>query len=133
MLSINLEGNEQITLTLDTLERALDVEEILDLAAASALSRIRQRFHLMVAPDGTPWTPSKAAIKEGRNTLLDTGRLFNSIQLYTRVAGLRIIGTDVEYAVAHNDGIGQLKREFMGLNEDDVLLIQNIILARIQL
>lgn len=133
MLSINLEGESQVLITFDRLERALDVEEILDLASATALSRIRQRFHLMVSPDGTPWTPSKAATKEGRNTLLDTGRLFNSIQLYTRIAGLRIIGTDVEYAVSHNDGIGQLKREFMGLNEDDTILIQNIILARVQL
>lgn len=133
MLKIELEGNDQISLSFERLINSLDVEEILDLAAASALSRIRQRFHLMVSPDGVPWKPSKAATREGRNTLLDTGRLFNSIQLYTRVANLRILGTDVDYAPKHNFGMGQEQREFMGLNDDDVYLIQNIILARITL
>lgn len=133
MLEINLQGFREVDLYLGDLEERLDEEEIVDLATATALSRIRQRFHLQVSPDGTPWKPSKLATKENRNTLLRTGRLFNSIQLFSRGKGFRIIGTDVPYAPAHNLGIGQEKREFMGLNLDDAGIIEQVILARIKL
>lgn len=133
MLEINLQGFREIGLYLGDLEAKLDEDEILDLATATALSRIRQRFQLQVAPDGTPWKPSKLAQKENRNTLLRTGRLFNSIQLFMRGKGFRLIGTDVPYAPAHNLGIGQEKREFMGLNLDDAGVIEQVILARLKL
>lgn len=133
MLEVNLQGFREVDLYLGDLEDKLDEDEILDLATASALSRIRQRFHLQVSPDGIPWKPSKLAQKENRNTLLRSGRLFNSIQLFTRGKGFRLIGTDVEYAPDHNLGIGQEKREFMGLNLDDAGIIEQIILARLKL
>lgn len=131
MLNLKINGFDAIDLSLGGVYDSLQVQEILDLATATALSRIRQRFQLMVSPDGTPWVPSKAALKEGRNTLIDTGRLYNSIQLSRVGIDHRVIGTDVPYALQHNNGIGQVQREFMGLNEDDVSLIFQIIEARI--
>lgn len=133
MIVITQNGTEEILGKLDALQNAVVVEDILDEAQALLLNRIRARFMRQEAPDGSQWTPSFSAIREGRATLYDTGRLFHSIQAYRVGAGVRAIGTDVPYARKHQLGEdGMLKREFLGFNDEDLYLVEQRILQRIQ-
>jgi hypothetical protein len=69
--------------------------------------------------------------------LFDTGKLFRSIQLYADSQHTRAIGTNVTtpsgypYGVAHQFGIGNVQRIFLGLASDDLDVMQLVILRRI--
>ncbi len=59
-----------------------------------------------------PWQPRKTVTKwgptkrnKGRAILIDTGRLRRSIRVTKASEGMLIIGTDVPYAKAHNEGV----------------------------
>lgn len=59
-----------------------------------------------------PWKPRKTVTKwgktprnKGRATLVDTGRLRRSIRLVKASNLMAVIGTDVPYARAHNEGV----------------------------
>lgn len=121
----------------EALERTLNPTEILDEAVALLLSRIRRRFLQQIDPDGVPWQPSLASIirqKTGRGggTLFDSGTLFHSIQEYADTDTSRLIGTDVDYAKKHQEGIGQVKRVFIGANAEDQDLMLRLIIRRIE-
>lgn len=83
------------------------------------LDRIQKRFLAEKSPDGTPWVPSRAAIREGRRTLYKSGRLFHSIAVEDRHGDAREISTDVPYAIKHQLGIGVIARPFMGVTSED--------------
>jgi len=137
MLVIEIGGDIDLSKALDSLEKSFEVNHILDEAASYLLSQIRSRFLQQVSADGTPWIPSFAAMRraaEGRGggTLFDTGKLFHSIQLAGQGTDERFIATNVEYAYEHNYGTeGQVRREYMGINEEDVEMVERIIYARI--
>lgn len=136
-LEATITGIEELTEQLETIENALDVEEILDISAAFLLNQIRTRFLRQEAPDGSIWEPSaasfqRAATGRGGGTLFDTGTLWNSLSV-GRFAGGRTIFTEVEYAPLHNFGLeGFPQREFLGFNEDDEQGVENIVNNLIQ-
>ena len=82
------------------------------------------RFRSGKAPDGTPWAPLKT--RQGQ-PLRDTGRLQRSITVATTETAA-VIGTNVVYARAHNQGIpGKLpRRQFLGIAQPQVELINRI-------
>lgn len=135
-LKIDIQGQPRLESVLQSLTSALDVTEILDESAAILLNRIRTNFLVQTSPDGQKWVESgaakdRAAKGRGGGTLYNTGRMYQSIQLYAPGTNTRSIGTDVPYAGIHNNGVGQIQREFLGFGEDDADLVQKLIIKRI--
>lgn len=133
LFQLQIKGGVSSARAIDLFIEGMDTEEILDGAAAIFLNRIRTRYQQQTAPDGTRWTPSAAAIAEQRNTGIDTGNLFRSIQLYESVEGRRVIGTDVFYGPYFHYGSKKKRnpgRHFMAYNDDDLDLVTNFILSR---
>lgn len=133
MITITIDGIPKALDSLTKLSQALDVDEIVDGLQALMLHRIRERYLDNVAPDGTPWPPSAIALKQGRNTLIDTGTLFGSIQGYDEGRGERSIGTDIPYGVYHNYGTRKLPmRKFLGFGDEDVSAAEMFMIRRIE-
>ncbi|NBC34906.1 MAG: phage virion morphogenesis protein [Alphaproteobacteria bacterium] len=64
---------------------------------------VRDRFETGRGPDGRPWPPSRRARAEGGATLVDSGRLRNSIAARPGADSVSV-GTDVIYAAIHQTG-----------------------------
>lgn len=110
-------------------------ERALDQSAAVILNRLRTTYRQEQAPDGSPWVPSARGMKnkaKGRGqTMFDTGRLFRSLQLYASPKGERHIGTDVPYGIFHNEGKGQVKRQFLAFTDEHRELAENVFVLRL--
>lgn len=133
LFQLQVKGGLSTRQAIDLYIDEADAEKILDQASAVLLNRIRTRYQQEVDPEGHAWVPSQRALKEGGNTLIKTGRLFRSIQLYNSPAGMRLIGTDVFYAPYMHHGSkkkGNPARMFMAFNDDDLTLVEQMILAR---
>jgi len=66
--------------------------------------------------NGRAWTPNK--IQDGRQQLVKTSRMRDSITILSRTANSIKVGTNVPYAKYHNDGTATLpKRQFIGKNQ----------------
>lgn len=122
--SARIEGIDGVQTFLLQVERSLAGEGLLDELGAALLNRQRTRFLDEVDPDEVPWIPSRAGERRrargDTGTLFDTGRLFHSIQLVTTGPNERLIQTDVPYAERHQEGIGVIKRMFLGFGDSDV-------------
>lgn len=133
MLKIDIEVPDLNKFNLD-----INLDEILDGAAAFLISRVLSRFLAENGPDGTPWIPSRAGmarrLKGGTGTLYDTGRLFRSIQVHRDSEGQRRISTDVPYATLMQRGGGPFNlppRPFLGFNQQDESMVKQIVNLRI--
>lgn len=62
-----------------------------------------RRFETGTAPDGSRWARSITALREGRQTLIKTARLRDSIT-YNATSTDVEVGTNVEYAGIHQGG-----------------------------
>lgn len=82
---------------------ARDLSPAMAAIAAYMLSETQQRFEDQKGPDGVAWPPSAAAKEEGRQTLVATGRLLDSITT-ANDATSATVGTNVVYAAIHNQG-----------------------------
>jgi len=84
-------------------DRAADLYPAMDAIGASLVDSTRHRFGLEAGPDGTPWRPSRRAIRTGGRTLAHKRRLVGSI---THVAADQSVevGTNVPYAAIHQFG-----------------------------
>lgn len=142
MLRVVVQGQPGLLKSVRGLVDALDPVKILDEGAAVIYNRLRSRFLLETAPDGTKWPPSQAALRRARSgrgggTLFDTGKLFRSIQLYANSPTTRAIGTNVTsdtgfpYAEKHQFGIGVVQRQFLGFAPDDLDIMSRVILNRV--
>lgn len=137
LLKIGLQGIEKLNKIADGLEADANIQAILDEGAAVVYNHIRTRFLQMMAPDGTPWPVSKAALRRqrknlGGGTLFDKGNLFRSLQLYAPDGDSRAIGTDVSYAKFHQFGTIHLpKRVFLGFGQDDEQAMQDAVIHRL--
>jgi phage gpG-like protein len=142
LLTVSVQGQPGLTKALTGLTDALDPVKILDEGAAVIYNRMRARFLIEQAPDGSKWPPSYAALRRARSgrgggTLFDTGKLFRSIQLYADSATSRAIGTNVTsptgypYAFAHQYGIGFPQRQFLGFAAEDLDIMTRVITNRV--
>lgn len=61
------------------LAAALDLGPAYDVIGRRWVDRNRERMAQGVRPDGTAWTPSQRAVREGGQTLLDTRQLEDSL------------------------------------------------------
>jgi phage gpG-like protein len=142
LLTVTVTGQSGLEKSIKGLEEALDTTKILDEGAAVIYNRMRSRFLIQQAPDGTTWPVSQAALRRaksgrGGGTLFDTGKLFRSIQLYAESINSRSIGTNVTspsgfpYAEKHNFGIGFPQRQFLGFASEDLEMMSRVIMMRV--
>lgn len=142
LLTVTVTGQPALEKSIAGLADALDPVKILDEGAAVIYNRLRARFLIQQAPDGSTWPVSQAALRRARSgrgggTLFDTGKLFRSIQLYAESQHTRAIGTNVtspqgfSYAEKHQFGIGFPARVFLGFANEDLDLMARVIIRRI--
>lgn len=137
MLTTSLVGLDAFDARISNIQVALDIPGLLDELGAAMLARTRARFLQQVDPDGVPWIPSLSAIRRalhgnGGGTLYDTGTLFHSIQLFLVDPNTRGIGTDVPYAIKHQEGQdGNVRRVFLGFGDSDTAAAHQITNDRI--
>lgn len=156
-LSLDMNENflPQLSLLADALE---DTSELMDVWGAVAVDLVQDRFDNEQGPDGQKWTPSYRVKHDGGKTLTDSGHLRDSIQhvasngsveIGTNVVYARIhnFGGTIKPKTAKalsfflpgisaNGGPGQVfaksvtmpKREFLGLNDDDLALLGDMTL-----
>lgn len=103
----------RITITVDDAEvqaalneaarRASDLTGLMDLIGAALVSSTQQRFEGQAGPTGVPWRSSQRAGQQRGQTLVDSGRLRQSI---THRAGRDQVevGSGVMYAAVHQFG-----------------------------
>ena len=139
-ITLQITRNE-FAIAVKSLQQELSNEVVLDKIGAALLAEHRDRFLSQRGPDGDAWLPSFSAVREGRNTLLDTQALFNSIGLFRKGPGVRSIGVDesvrnprtgqsaAEYGLLHQFGIGVPKREFIGFAVGDRAVVEAILSA----
>jgi phage gpG-like protein len=67
--------------------------------------------------DGVPWAPNKE--QDGRQQLVRTGRMRQSITILSRTSDSVVVGSSVPYAKYHNEGTKHLpKRQFIGSSKE---------------
>jgi phage gpG-like protein len=67
--------------------------------------------------DGVPWVPNKE--QDGRQQLVRTGRMRQSITILSRTSDSVVVGSSVPYAKYHNEGTKHLpKRQFIGSSKE---------------
>ena len=84
------------------------------------------RFERGESPEGVPWKPSRRALRQGGKTLVDTGRLRDSITRQATRDSV-VVGTNVIYAAIHQFGgktgrglaVDMPARPYLGVSEDD--------------
>lgn len=130
-ISVELKGLNELQAVFSKVDAAFNVTDVLDQAGAIILARIRQRFLIQQAPDGSTWPESQAAKDRkasGRDggTLFDTGTLFHSIQLHTEGDDARAITAAAQNKAGQYYGyflqwgtVHLPPRVFLAFNEDD--------------
>jgi phage gpG-like protein len=136
-LHIDIQGLDKLGSIADQLVNPLVFERVLDEGAGVLFNRTRTRFLEAIDPDGVAWPVSGAAQEResrgrGGATLYDTGKLFESLQLYPgEQPGEREIGTDVPYGIFHQYGTGRLPiRMFLGFGEEDRQYMEALVIYR---
>ncbi len=105
MISIDVKiHDEGIRRTMTLLSRRLkDARPLMRSIGEDVVDGVREHFERQKSPDGVPWKPSRRAIREGGETLRDTGTLYGSI--HARAQSRRVIvGTNVRYAATMQYG-----------------------------
>lgn len=119
----------------DLLKAAPDIDDIAERAAAVVLNRIRTRFLAEQDPDEKAWVPSLSSKRRrasgGTGTLFATGTLFHSIGAVKTKRGERVVTFDqsqAPYGADHQLGkSGQVKRRFIGVNNDDAAIVTAVL------
>ena len=99
---------------------------------AYLVGQVEKRFAEETGPDGETWKPSQRAIKKDGQTLTDTRHLRNSFDFEVDGDDAVEVGTNVEYASAHQFGEETGKggalpaRPFIGFNQDDEGFISEV-------
>lgn len=113
------------------------------------IQRVRARFKQGVSPDGTPWagllestieSKTRHGFAKPRELLQATGRLLAALKVIqgsnagvltgNTGLGFRIGVADpvaAQYGRLHNYGIGQEKRQFIGLSRLDVVAVSSLL------
>ncbi len=127
-------GGVSFKMDMDKLMRGMDIaiaksqrsQELMDTIGETLVSSTQQRFKDGVDPNGKKWKKSKRAEKEGGQTLVDSGRLRNSIT-YEATPQMVCIGSNVIYARIHQLGgkagrghkVTIPERSYLGINDED--------------
>lgn len=111
--TLKLETIDKISLYLKS-----GLQSSLSRFSAEVLKSNKQNHLLEKDPDGVLWPPSKAGLARkavGRpGTLFDTGRMFDNSTITINRLGF-VIKNTTPYAAEHQFGLGQVKRQFLGI------------------
>lgn len=103
ILTIDGDGLRELARQLEEVDG--DRAEALEAIGAAWESDVKGNFATGTAPDGTPWKPSKRALKRGgRGTLVLSGGLRDSITHEVIDADTVEVGTNKVHAAAHQFG-----------------------------
>jgi phage virion morphogenesis protein len=80
-----------------------DMRPLMSEIGEIVVSQAQDSFNNQAAPDGTPWEPSQRAEREGGQTLIDKGVLFNSLG-YEAFPDSVSVGTNIVYGAIHQFG-----------------------------
>lgn len=104
-MEIRFAFNDDLTPAIQrALAAARDFTPAMENIAALMEGEVLRRFEAGESPDGTPWKPSKRAIKDGGKTLIDTRRLLSSMTR-DHDATSAVVGTNVAYARPLQEGV----------------------------
>lgn len=86
--------------------RGADLREPLDDIGQDMVTITLRAFEQSRTPEGIPWGPSAAAVREGRRTLIDRGMRGGLQGSFSYVAGAAsvVYGTNIFYAAIHQTG-----------------------------
>lgn len=88
--------------------------QLLDKMANNAVTEFKVNAFDQKGLDGNRWRPNKKQVA-GRQQLVETGRMRNSIRVLERTPNSRKVGSDVPYAAYQNSGTKHLPaRKFVG-------------------
>ena len=99
---IDISGDAIKGLTL-LAKRGEDATDVLDEIGAFLDMDVTHRFLNQMAPDGSRWTPSQAAIERGGLTLTDTRNLAGSVT-HNVVGQTLVHGLGEQYSAIHHFG-----------------------------
>ncbi len=99
-LSVSIDDRQVRELLAQLDERARDLTTPMETVGKQLLFSVQQNFAVGGRP---PWPPSRRALRQGGQTLVDSGRLLGSIA-YRPFADRVEIGTNVLYGRAHQLG-----------------------------
>lgn len=85
------------------LERAGDLDAVLDEIGGHLVQSVQERFESGTGPDGERWKPSIRALAQGGQTLVDSGRLRDSVT-HKVEPGRVVVGSNLIYAAIHQEG-----------------------------
>jgi len=116
------------------LERAGDFDAVLDEIGGAMVQSVQERFESGTGPDGDRWKPSIRALAEGGQTLVDSGRLRDSIT-HAVEPGRAVIGSNLVYAAIHqlggeagrNRSVTLPARPYLGISPADEIEIGAIL------
>lgn len=107
-----------------------DLSPVMQAIAAVVESSTRERFLTKEDPDGVQWqnlAPETIRKKKDRGGILvDWNPLMKSIEAQATAVSATV-GTSQPYGKYHQMGWGVPQREFLGLSEDDVTDIQELL------
>ncbi|NSW85495.1 MAG: phage virion morphogenesis protein [Syntrophobacteraceae bacterium] len=102
-LSIALDERRTKFILLRLLKTMSDLTAAMRQVGEVARERTMQSFERSRSPSGTPWTPSRRALRTGGKTLVRNAVLRNSI--HVRASSDRVeVGSPLEYASIHQFG-----------------------------
>ena len=119
-ITISFDKNYENILEELSIMASLDPTPILKHIGREAIDKdIYDAFELGKDPvTNEKWKPSKRAIDQHGQTLVDTNRLRKSIAYKIEDSEKVTIGTNVIYAGNHQYGIKTIKRRFLGVGHD---------------
>lgn len=125
-VKFSTKGNAVVGLK-SLLKRLENRKPVMDKIGETMVRSTEVRFNIGKDPNGNDWDPSIRAIREGNRTLVDTGRLKNSIKYFADENKV-VIGTNVPYAKWHQTGTKRMKaRPFLGVSKIDSSKILKIV------
>lgn len=102
-------------------------EQMFDAIGNGLVANLQLRFKDGVDPQGNPWVKSQRAIREGGQTLINTGLMRNSFTYAADADGVDV-GTNNPYAPFHQFGTKRMpQREILGISKDDEDMIIDIV------
>lgn len=116
------------------LARAGDLSPVLDEIGAHLVQSVQERFESGIGPDGDRWKPSIRALAEGGQTLVDSGRLRDSVTHQVE-PGRVVVGSNLVYAAIHqvggeagrNHSVKLPARPYLGISTGDEIEIGAIL------
>lgn len=129
MFTVRTELSADLNFILKKLKSKALIERINSIIAIELKNSTRARFFFSKDPEGRTWIPSKSAQKEGRRTLVKSGRLRDSIETNVTANKIEIgIPRGTIYGKKFQLGEdGQEQREFLGVSKADEKIILKII------